>query len=367
MNYEDRLAACQKQLSVKDAEALMLFPSVDMQYLSGFTDEPMERHLFLILGENREPAFVAPELYKSHIKDDSWVDDVRTYSDGGDPLALVAEVADDLGIGEGRLLVDDRMWAQFTIDLHETFPEADFGLASEVIGELRVQKSDAEIGAIRRAGAAADAAIADVRNLGSDAVGMTEAELGAYIEDRLTTHGGEENSFAPIVGSGPNGAKPHHRHGNREIDFGDPVVLDFGTRIGGYPSDQTRTVVFGGDPPAEFEVVHEVVREAQQVAVEAVQPGVPVEAVDAAAREVIVDAGYGDAFIHRTGHGLGLEVHEDPYIVGGNDEQLQEGMVFSVEPGVYLEGKFGVRIEDIVVVTTDGCERLNNSSRDWQV
>ncbi|WP_230893134.1 M24 family metallopeptidase [Halobacterium sp. KA-6] len=360
------MAACQKQLAVEGAEALVLFPSVDMQYLSGFTDEPMERHLFLILGENGEPAFVAPELYESHIEDDSWVDDVRTYGDGDDPLALVEEVADDLDIGEGRLLVDDRMWAQFTLDLRETFPAADFGLASEVIGELRVRKSKAEVDALRRAGVAADAAMADVHDLGSDAVGMTETELAAYIEDRLTVHGGEETSFAPIVGSGPNGAKPHHRHGDREIDVGDPVVLDFGTRIDGYPSDQTRTVVFGGDPPSEFKTVHEVVREAQQAAIETIQPGVPAEAVDTAAREVIADAGYGDAFIHRTGHGLGLEVHEDPYIVSGNDERLQEGMVFSVEPGVYFDGKFGVRIEDIVVVTTDGCERLNDTSRDWR-
>lgn len=367
MNFEERVAACQKQLAVEDAEGVVLFPSVDMQYLSGFTDEPMERQLFLILAEDGEPAFVAPELYESHIEDDSRVDDVRTYGDGDDPLALVEEVADDLDVGEGRLLVDDRMWAQFTLDLRETFPEADFGLASEVIGELRVRKADVEVDALRRAGATADAAMADVRDLGSDAVGMTEAELAAYIEDRLAAHGGEETSFAPIIGSGPNGAKPHHRHGDREIDFGDPVVLDFGTRIDGYPSDQTRTVVFAGDPPSEFESVHEIVREAQQAAVETIQPGVPAEAVDAAAREVVADAGYGDAFIHRTGHGLGLEVHEDPYIVSGNDERLQEGMVFSVEPGVYLDSEFGVRIEDIVVVTTDGCERLNDTSRHWRV
>jgi len=174
------------------------------------------------------------------------------------------------------------------------------------------------------------------------------------------------NSFETIVGSGPNGAKPHHGCGDREIRAGEPVVLDFGTRVDGYPSDQTRTLVFDGEPPAEYERVHETVRAAQAAAVEAVEPGVAAEAIDRAARDVIEDAGYGDAFFHRTGHGVGLDVHEEPYIVAGNDRELEPGMVFSVEPGIYLDGRFGCRIEDLVVVTEDGCERLNDTDRGWR-
>jgi len=367
VNYQERVASCQERLAGGDADALVLFPSVDMEYLSGFTDEPMERHLFLVVAQDDDPVFVAPELYESHIEDDAWVEDIRTYGDGGDPLAVVTDVSAELGIQGGRVLVDDRMWAQFTLDLRGALPDADFGLASEVLAPLRMRKDSREVDALRRAGAAADAAMQDVRALGSDAIGMTEAELAGYVEDRLAAHGGTGTSFDPIVGSGPNGARPHHRHGDREITRGDPVVFDFGTRIDGYPSDQTRTVVFAGDPPAAFETVHEVVAEAQQAACETVQPGIPAEAVDAAARDVIADAGYGDQFIHRTGHGLGLEVHEEPYVVSGNDQTLQEGMVFSVEPGVYVDGEFGVRIEDIVVVTADGCERLNDTSRNWRL
>jgi Xaa-Pro aminopeptidase len=206
----------------------------------------------------------------------------------------------------------------------------------------------------------------EIRELGEEVIGMTETELADEIERRLASAGGEEVAFDTIAGSGPNGAKPHHRHEDREIRRGDPLVLDFGAYVDRYPGDQTRTVVLAGDPPEDYEAVHEVVREAQQAAVEAIEPGVPAEAVDRAAREVIEDAGYGEEFVHRTGHGVGLDVHESPYIVAGNETQLEPGMVFSVEPGIYLEGEFGVRIEDLVVVTEDGCERLNDSPRTWE-
>lgn len=195
---------------------------------------------------------------------------------------------------------------------------------------------------------------------------MTERDLAREIESRLIAQGGEGISFE-VVGSEPNGAQPHHRHGDRKIARGDPVVLDFGSLVDGYPGDQTRTVVFDGEPPDEFEAVHEIVREAQQAGVEAIEPGVEAQAGDRVAREVIEDAGYGDAFIHRTGHGVGLEVHEPPYIVAGNDRVLEPGMVCSVEPDVYLDGEFGVRIEDLMAVTDEGCEQLNDSPRTWQV
>jgi Xaa-Pro aminopeptidase len=232
-----------------------------------------------------------------------------------------------------------------------------------VLAPLRRVKDDAEIDALRRAGRVADRVVDEIRALGSDVAGMTEDALAAEIESRLAAAGGDGVSFEPIVGSGPNGAKPHHAHGDRVVEAGDPVVLDFGARVDGYPSDQTRTLVFGGSPPAEFGRVHDVVREAQEAAVRAVEPGATADAVDRAARDVIE---YGDRFIHRTGHGVGLDVHEEPYIVAGNDLELEPGMVFSVEPGVYLPGRFGVRIEDLVVVTEDGCERLNDADRGWR-
>ncbi|MGB9963436.1 aminopeptidase P family protein [Halobacterium sp. CBA1126] len=364
--FEARTRRCQQRLRERGDSGVVLFPSPNLYYLAGFDEEPGERHFFLFVPAEGDPAFVAPELYGEQLREATWVDDVRLWDDGEDPTELVAEAAADLGMTDGELLVDPTMWARFTQDLRATLPDATWGLADDVLGPLRVRKDDAELDALRHAADAADAAMADVRDLGADAIGMTERELASFVEDRLAARGGDGTAFETIVGSGPNGAKPHHHRSEREIERGDPVVLDFGTRVDGYPSDQTRTVVFAGDPPAEFERVHGVVREAQQAAVEAVEPGVPAEAVDAAAREVIEDAGYGEAFVHRTGHGVGLDVHEEPYVVAGNDRPLEEGMVFSVEPGVYLDGEFGVRIEDLVAVTADGCERLNDTERGWR-
>ena len=373
--HAERRERAAARLREAGADGLVCFPSRNLQYLTGFAEEPGERHLLLVVpADGRatdgasvpEPAFLVPALYEAQVREETTVDAVRTWADGDDSAAAVRELLGDLGLREGRVLVDDRMWATFTQDLRTAAPEATWGLASEALADLRVRKDEAELDAMRAAAAAADETVRDLRDLGADAVGMTERDLADRIADRLAAHGGEGTSFETIVGAGPNGAKPHHGCGDREVRTGEPVVLDFGTRVDGYPSDQTRTLVFDGEPPAEYERVHEVVREAQAAAVEAVEPGVPAEAIDRAAREVIEDAGYGEAFFHRTGHGVGLDVHEEPYVVAGNDRELRPGMVFSVEPGIYIDGRFGCRIEDLVVVTADGCERLNDTDRGWR-
>ena len=364
--FEERTRRCQALLRERGAAGVVLFPSPNCYYLGGFREEPSERHLLLFVPADGHPAFVAPEMYDEQLRETTWVSDVRLWADGDDPLEVVRELVSDLGVRAGKLLVDPTMWARFTQDLREAVPNAEWGLADEVLGPLRARKDDTELDALRRAADAADAAMRDVRALGEDAVGMTEVELADHVEERLVEHGGDGTSFTTIVGSGPNGAKPHHHQSEREVQRGDPVVLDFGTRVDHYPSDQTRTVVFAGDPPEGYEAVHEVVREAQQAAVDAVEPGVAAADVDAAARDVIESAGYGEEFVHRTGHGVGLDVHEEPYIVAGNDRELEPGMVFSVEPGIYLPGEFGVRIEDLMVVTEGGCERLNDTDRGWR-
>ncbi|OIB58818.1 M24 family metallopeptidase [Natrialba sp. SSL1] len=360
----DRLDRARETLEQEGADALILFPSSNMGYLSGFQEEPMERHLFLFV-TREETLFLAPEMYDEQLAAESVVSTVRTWSDGDDPTVLLAAIGDELEITSGRLLVDDTMWALFTQDLRETFPEATFGLASEVVDELRLRKDEVELEKLRSAAAISDRVSEAVRDLGEEAIGMTEAELAEEIEHRLTAAGGEGVSFETVVGSGPNGARPHHRHTDRQIERGDPVVLDFGTSVEGYPGDQTRTVVFAGEPPADFEDVHSAVLAAQQAALDAVEPGVEAQAIDRAAREVLENRGYGEEFVHRTGHGVGRDVHEPPYITEGNERVLEPGMVFSIEPGAYLEGEFGVRIEDLVVVTDDGCERLNRSPREW--
>lgn len=360
--FERRTRDCQARLN--EGEAVVLFPSPNLHYLGGFDESPGERHFFLFV-TSEDVAFLAPALYGDQLRGETWVEDVRTWSDGDDPVDAVRDLARDLGIGGGRVLLDETMWARFSMDLRDALPDCEFALATDVLSALRVLKDEAELDAIRRASDVADEAMRDVRDLGADAVGMTEDALADYVEDRLDAHGGDGTSFATIVGSGPNAALPHHHHSDREIGRGEPVVFDFGTRVDGYPSDQTRTVVFAGDPPAAFEDAHEVVEEAQQAAVDAVEPGVPCEAIDAAARDVIEAAGYGDEFVHRTGHGVGLDVHEEPYIVDGNDRPLEAGMVFSIEPGIYRAGEWGVRVEDLVAVTETGCDTLNNTARGW--
>ncbi|KAB1191938.1 M24 family metallopeptidase [Haloferax sp. MBLA0076] len=363
--FERRTRACQDRLADAGAEAVVSFPSRNLLYLAGFDEEPAERHLFLFVPREGAPVFLVPELYETQVRAESWVANVETWSDDDDPVAAVRSVVSDLELGSGRILVDDTMWARFTQDLRTVLPDAEFGLASEVVAPLRSTKDDAELDALRRAGAVADRVVERLREMGERCLGMTETELAGEIERLLAEEGGEGVAFGPIVGSGPNGAMPHHTYGDRIIESGDPVVLDFGTRVDHYPSDQTRTLIFGGDPPAEFETVHELVREARTAAFEAVKPGVTAGDVDRAAREVIEDAGYGDRFIHRTGHGVGLDVHEEPYIVAESERELDVGNVFSIEPGVYLPDEFGVRIEDLVVVTEDGAELLNDTDRGW--
>ena len=364
--YTDRLAACQRRLTEAAADGAVLFPSKNLEYLTGFADEPSERALFLFLTADHDPVFFAPELAAEQVATRTPVDDIRTWSDAEGPAEPLAELCSQLGLDGSQLLVDETMWARFTHLLDATLPDATFGLADELLAALRIRKDDAELAVLRAAAAAADTAMTAIRELGSDAVGMTEADLAARIDAELDAAGGDSLSFEPIVGSGPNGAMPHHTHDDRPIESGEPAVLDFGARVNGYPADQTRTVVFDGEPSETFRTVHDVVRRAQEVAIETVEPGVTAGDVDAAARKVIEAAGYGDRFIHRTGHGVGLDIHEEPTIVDGSDRVLEPRMVFSVEPGVYIPDEFGVRIEDLVVVTEDGCDRLNTTSRDWR-
>ena len=368
MTHSLRIRACRRRL--EDGEAVVLSPGPNLTYLTGFETTPSERHFLLFVTAGNEPVVVAPAMYAEQLEDTPT--ETELWDDGDDPRDVLEDVCTAVG-GPECIYVDDRMWAQFTQDLRSVRPDAAYGLASEVLEDLRIRKDEAELEALSRAGDLADRVSMEVRGRGEAVIGLTETELATEIDRLLTEHGGEEPAFETIVASGPNGARPHHHSGDRVIEAGDPVVLDFGASVEAdleagtarYPGDQTRTVVFAGDPTAEFRAVHGVVREAQRAAIEAVEPEVTAGEIDRVAREVIESAGYGDAFVHRTGHGVGLEVHEPPYLVEGNDRELEAGMVFSIEPGIYIEDAFGVRIEDLVVVTEDGAERLNESPRRW--
>jgi Xaa-Pro aminopeptidase len=274
-------------------------------------------------------------------------------------------VADAIG-GPARVVgVADRMWAQQVLHFRAVMPEADQVLAGDVLRPLRLRKHPDEVTALRLAGQAIDRVH---QRMGEWLrPGRTEAEVGRDIADAILAEGHTAVNFV-IVGSGPNGASPHHHVSDRVIEAGDPVVVDIGgTMSDGYCSDCTRTYVAGGRVPADFADYYAVLLEAQRRACDSVTPGVTATSVDAAARDVIAAAGYGDMFIHRTGHGIGLEEHEEPWIVEGNETVLEPGMCFSIEPGIYAPGCHGARIEDIVVVTADGVERLDTIDRELVV
>jgi Xaa-Pro aminopeptidase len=263
----------------------------------------------------------------------------------------------------GRIAVGDRLWAAHLIGLQVELPDVAFAPASAVLARLRAVKDPDELSALRRAARAADETFRQICRM--PFLGRREDQIAEDLADLLVRNGHVRADFT-IVASGPNAASPHHEPTGRTILPHDAVVLDFGGELGGYYSDTTRTVVVGESPPG-FEALYDIVRGAQEAAFAAVAPGVAAQDIDRVARRIIDDAGYGARFLHRTGHGIGLEVHEPPYLVEGSDWVLEPGTTFSIEPGVYLEGAFGVRIEDIVVVTDHGAERLNRSTHDLQV
>lgn len=357
--FPERVAALQSDL---DDETLLCYPGPNARYVAGVTGEPLDRHFIVAVEPTGEPLAVTPPKSRDLFADRSWIDRTVAVS-RDDPAALARRVADE--VTTNGLLVDER--APFAIsDPLRAATDATLSPATDLLGAHRLRKDDAEVAALRRSAALADGVSREVRALGADLVGRTEREVAAEIRSRLHARGATRVSFDVVVASGPNAARPYLRHGERTIAAGDPVILDFGGFLDGYASDQTRTTVPAGEPPAGFAAAHEAVVDAFEAGVDAVEPGVTAGAIDRTVESALVDRGYGDAVVHATGHGVGLEAHEAPTVAAGNDTVLEPGMVFSVEPGVYLDGEFGVRVEDLVVVTGDGCERLNDSPKTWR-
>jgi Xaa-Pro aminopeptidase len=356
----DRLARATGALQAAGVDALLVGPGADLRYLVGYHALPLERLTLLVARADGRHVLVVPVLERPRAEAFGIPPgvDLVAFDEVTDPFPVVAGLLDGLGSGP-RLLAGDRLWSTFLLGLQDVLPGAQWGRASDVMKTLRMRKAPDEIDALRRAGAAIDRVHRQVPALLRP--GRSEAEVGRDIADLILAEGHDEVNFV-IVASGPNGASPHHELSDRPLADGDAVVVDIGGTLDGYCSDCTRNYLVGAAPDG-FAEAHAALEAAQTAACDAVRPGVTAEAVDAAARDVLVAAGYGDLFVHRTGHGIGMEEHEDPYIVAGNDLALEPGMAFSVEPGVYVPGRFGMRIEDIVVVTTDGGERLNTLDR----
>lgn len=339
-------------------DALIVTPSADLRYLTGYSAKPLERLTALLVRLQDDPVMVVPELEVAAARAAGVELDVHPWSETEDPFALVASL-----VGDARLIgVDDEMWATRVFALQSVFPEAEFCTAGELISELRMRKSTEEVELLKQAADAIDRVHAQMGSWLR--AGRTEREVAADIARAILDEGHETVDFV-IVGSGPNGASPHHEVSDRLIEAGDPVVVDIGgTTLEGYCSDSTRTYLVGGEAAPEFLELYAVLQTAQAAQLDAARPGITASDLDAVGRKIITDAGFGEAFIHRTGHGIGQQTHEEPYIVDGSDLVLEPGMAFSIEPGIYLSGRFGARIEDIVVCTATGAEVLNHSPRD---
>ncbi|MFB9630141.1 M24 family metallopeptidase [Nonomuraea helvata] len=355
-----RLAAVQEATAKAGVDALLLTPGPDLRYVSGYEAKPLERLTCLVVPASGDAYMMVPrlELPAAEASPASRLGlEFVAWDETDDPYAVVAARLGKVG----KVGLADRMWAMSSLRFREVLPEAEQVLAGTVLRELRMRKSAVEVAALRGAGEAIDAVHRRVPEFLR--AGRTEREVGRDIAEAILATGHATVDFV-IVASGPNSASPHHDVSDRVIQAGEPVVVDIGGQLhNGYCSDSTRTYSVG-EPPADFAEYYEVLRRAQDAACAAVRPGVSCESIDAAARDIIAEAGYGDHFIHRTGHGIGIETHEEPYIVSGNGAPLEPGFAFSVEPGIYLPGRHGARIEDIVVCTDGGAERLNNTPRD---
>ncbi|WP_456613893.1 M24 family metallopeptidase [Blastococcus sp. SYSU DS0828] len=362
----DRVHAARAIAGELGMDLLVLTPGADLRYLCGYAAHAMERLTALAVPRSGEAFLVVPRL-EAPMVDASPAGalglEVLAWDETDDAFAVLAGAATArLGSAPARVAVGSRTWAEHALGVQRALPGSALELASPVVDRLRMVKTPAEVEELARAGAAIDRVHARMGEWLR--VGRTEAEVGADIAAAILAEGHVGVDFT-IVGSGPNGASPHHELSGRTVEAGDVVVVDIGGETAtGYRSDCTRTYVVGGSAPADVAQWYEVLHAAQQAATAAVRPGVTAEQIDAAARTVIADAGWGEYFIHRTGHGIGLDSHEAPYIVAGNQLPLEPGMAFSVEPGIYLPGRHGARIEDIVVCTDDGVRVLNNGPRE---
>ena len=384
--YASRLEAAQQALPAEDAAALLVGVGADLQWLTGYGAKDLERLTMLIVPAAGRATLVVPRLERAAAETATAVQaklvDVVTWEESEDPFELVAARLDasdsrpEIQLGAlggawgrlGGLLVSDRLWATFLLRLQSAVPDAAFGLASAVLGPLRAVKDADEIALLREAAHAADRVVQQIAR--GRLVGRSEAQVAREVRDRLVDEGHDFASFW-IIASGPNGASPHHEPTDRVIEAGEPIVVDIGGSLSGYCSDITRTLWVTGDvdirPTDEYVHLYEVLQRAQAAATAAVRPGVECQEIDRAARSVIAEGGMRELFIHRTGHGIGLEGHEDPYMVEGNAEPLAVGNAFSIEPGIYVEGHFGARIEDIVVCSADGADVLDEVTRDLLV
>jgi Xaa-Pro aminopeptidase len=353
--FSDRVARARQALVGAGADVLLVSVGSDLPYLVGYEAMPLERLTMLVVPRDGEATLVIPRLEAPRVIERPGVFSLLAWDETDDPVTIVSRLV----LRPAVAAIGDTMWARFLVDLLPRWEGTRYVRSNLVMNELRMRKDTAEIAALQTAGAAADRVAAQLHAGEIALVGRSEAAVSADISARLIAEGHDKVNFA-IVAAGENAASPHHHPGDRVIREGEIVLTDFGGTMAGYCSDITRCV-YTGEPPVEVAEAYAVLREAQAAGVAAGVVGAPCQEVDRASRRIIAAAGYGQYFVHRTGHGIGMEAHEDPYMVEGNDLPLAAGHAFSVEPGIYLPGRWGMRLEDIVVATDAGPLALNHA------
>ena len=364
--FAERLERARQAMRAQGVDVALLSLGLDMPYLTGYNAMPLERLTMLVLPANGDAVMVIPRLEAPRVQPMPNVFSLHPWNETDDPVAITAELVRSAAPSSRVVAVGDQMWARFLVDLMPLLPNTQYRRSVDVIGSLRMRKDSAEIEALRAAGSAVDKIAGDLQAGRIALVGRTEAQVSADLSARIIAQGHDVVNFA-IVAAGENAASPHHHPGSRVIQPNEIVLCDFGGTMNGYCSDITRCV-YTGEPSSEVAEAYAVLFEAEAAAVRAATVGTPCEEVDAVARRVITAAGFGEYFIHRTGHGIGLDAHEDPYIVSGNSLALEAGHAFSIEPGIYMPGKWGMRLEDIVVATVDGPDSMNHADHHlWSV
>ena len=354
---QSKLNSVRILMQENNVDLIVLGPGTHMNWLLGFNPYPDERPCMLLIGREKE-AFLMPSVNAEGVKEQTkipmhcWNDDIGPEQALNDALEFTGSTS------AKHIVIDEAMRSHFALILLEALSSPTYEFTTSTIGALRMRKDEDEYANLKENALIDDRAM----QAGFAAIkeGVTELEIGEAINKHFISEGAKPQFC--IVGSGPNGAFPHHHTGNRKVQYGDVVLIDIGGRKGNFPSDMTRMSVLG-EAPEDYHEVHAIVERAVQAAMSAAKPGVMAKEVDAAARGVITEAGYGDYFVHRTGHGLGIDIHEPPYITATSEVVLDEGMVFSIEPGIYLQGRFGVRLEEIVILRTNGPEILSELSR----
>ena len=351
--FRERLRRVRERMEQTGVDAVLLSVGLDLPWLTGYHAMPLERLTMLVVPREGDASLVIPRLEAPRVIEQPGVFTMVPWNETEDPVAITARL-----IGRARTIaVGDQMWARFLVDLLPMVRDVDWRRAVDVIGPLRMVKDAAEIAALRAAGSAVDRIAAALQAGRIPLIGRTEAQISADLSARILAEGHDVVNFA-IVAAGENAASPHHHPGSRIVKHGEIVLCDFGGTMNGHCSDITRCVHVG-EPPADLRRAYDVLLEAQQASVASAVVGVSCESIDDAARRIITDGGFGEYFVHRTGHGIGMDAHEDPYIVSGNTLPLAAGHAFSVQPGIYVPGKWGMRLEDIVVASDAGPDPMN--------